>query len=256
MGKRVGNDITLGPHLYSVVTNGLGCIHCFLKIARFKYILCFLCIMCPYPCKKIGIKLNPHTLLIAPSLVKCSQQILYMMTNFMSYDVCCSKVALGSQLSLKFVKEIKVDIYFLIARTIKRSCGRLCIPAGRFYTTAEKYQLRLPVVIPLFSKRSFHTSSSAKTTAMNSAIPFFEVGTTIVLYYLCLIVVALHNGIFHVTSNKIINAKILFLFRRRCRGFLEILCPLRSSTFEFSCPCQRDNYFLSLKHFFYLENHT
>src|SRR5437762_14288385 len=143
MRKGIRHDISLPFTLQTIVTDGARRTQCFLDIAGFDDAPP-LRMVGPDASQKICLKLKPHRTargaLLVRSATHSPEQVLHVMTNFMSDDIGDRKISRRAKPGSQLVKECKINVKLLVARTIKGTARRSGDAATRLNLVSKKNQ--------------------------------------------------------------------------------------------------------------------
>lgn len=133
MSECVRNNISLRLLLKPVIADGTCRIQRLFNVTRLKDLLRFVGMIGPDPGKKIRLQLKTNreslvlrfaqTLALSLHFRHDAELVLNVMPYFMGDDVRPGKIARRTEPSLELIKETHVEIYFLITRTVERTCG-------------------------------------------------------------------------------------------------------------------------------------
>ena len=139
MGVGVRHGVALRALLQVVVADSVGGVEGFFDVAAFKQAV-FLGIVRPHAGIAVGLQFEPHgklvglllihVLLGVVNLLDGAEQGLHVVADFMRQHIGKSRIAAGAQLVGHGVVEGKVDIEFLVARTVKRAGAGLAGATG------------------------------------------------------------------------------------------------------------------------------
>ena len=145
----LGHSAAISLLLQVVVTN-LGCrIEGFLNVAILQRAKHSVVMISPHTCKEVGLQLKAYAdfvglLRVAAilrhllvGLAEDAKLVLHMVAHLVSDDVGVCKVAVGPNLALHALKELKVKIDRFVGGAIEGSAGRGSIAAARVDCIAE-----------------------------------------------------------------------------------------------------------------------